>query len=68
MSETEKARKLRDDVRIESVFVAHQHDDMIVLDECPVLFMDGTFKAAPNMCSQLFTIHGLYHDHVVSLV
>ena len=58
-------------------FVLHQHDDMIVftttdnllaLAECPVLFMDGTFKAAPSMFSQLFTIHGLYHDHVVSLV
>ena len=58
-------------------FVLHQHDDMIVftttdnllaLAECPVIFMDGTFKAAPSMFSQLFTIHGLYHDHVVSLV
>ena len=43
-------------------------DNLLVLAECPVLFMDGTFKAAPNMFSQLFTIHGLYHDHVVSLV
>ena len=59
------------------LFLAHQHDDMVVfmtsdnllvLAECPVLFMDGTFKAAPSMFSQLFTIHGLYHDHVASLV
>ena len=48
-----------------NLFIAHQHND--VLAECPILFMDGTFKAEQNMFSQLLTIYGLYHDHVVSL-
>ena len=30
--------------------------------------MDGTFKAAPRVFTQLYTIHAVYRDHVVPVV
>ena len=58
-------------------FVIHQDDDMVllgteenlrVLAESQMLFMDGTFKSAPQFFSQLYSIHGLFRGHVVPLV
>ena len=30
--------------------------------------MDGTFKAAPHLFTQLYSIHALYRDHVVPVI
>ena len=54
-----------------------QDDDIIIfatdanlqiLSQSSALFMDGTFKAAPRLFTQLFTIHTVYRDHFVPLV
>ena len=58
-------------------FLLHQDADMVILatDEnlqlladSEILFLDGTFKAAPRLYRQLFSIHGLHHGHCLPLV
>ena len=58
-------------------FLLSQDDDIIIfatdanlqiLSQSSALFMDGTFKAAPRLFTQLFTIHTVYRDHFVPLV
>ena len=38
------------------------------LQQCTVLYMDGTFKTCPIPYTQFFTIHGLYHGRVLPFV
>ncbi|PIK32840.1 hypothetical protein BSL78_30347 [Apostichopus japonicus] len=38
------------------------------LQQCSVLYMDGTFKTCPTPYTQFFTIHGLYHGRVLPFV
>lgn len=58
-------------------FLLHQCDRMIIfasdlnlqtLSTSEKIFMDGTFKSAPRIYDQLYTLHGLYKDHIVPLV
>ena len=37
-------------------------DNMTVLGSCNDLFIDGTFKVAPNLFTQLVTVHGITDD------
>ena len=39
-----------------------------VLADCQILFMDGTFKAAPQIYQQLLSIHGQNHAYIVPLM
>ena len=39
-----------------------------LLTQSSVIFMDGTFKAAPRLFTQLFTLHGVFREHVVPLI
>ena len=39
-----------------------------VLSEVNMIFMDGTFKAAPRLFAQLYTVHGVYKGFVVPLL
>ena len=39
-----------------------------VMSQSTALFMDGTFKAAPRLFTQLYSIHALYRDHVVPVI
>ena len=57
-------------------FVVHKDDTILILStdanlevlgQSSVIFMDGTFKAAPRIFSQLFTLHGVFREHVVPL-
>ena len=50
-----------DDVQIHSF-------NLRVLAQSSWAFMDGTFKATPRIYAQLYSIHGLYHEHFVPLV
>ena len=34
----------------------------------PIIFSNGTFKTAPDMFVQLFTVHGLYRNHLFPFV
>ena len=58
-------------------FVLHQDQEMVILSTdsslqilatTDTLLMDGTFKAAPKIYKQLFTIHGVYRGHCIPLV
>ena len=58
-------------------FVIYQDDEMIVLATAEnmeilaasdTLYMDGTFKSAPRIFSQLYSIHGVSYGRVVPLV
>ena len=58
-------------------FVIYQDDEMIVLatarnmdilEASDTLYMDGTFKSAPRIFSQLYSIHGVSYRRVVPLV
>ena len=58
-------------------FVIYQGEDMVVLStddnlrllaKSQIIFVDGTFKAAPRLYRQLLTIHGLYCRHTMPLV
>lgn len=35
------------------------------LSDADVIFMDGTFKIAPQMFTQLYTLHGSYRGHMI---
>ena len=39
-----------------------------LLASSEVLFMDGTFKSAPSLFNQLFTIHAVFLEHFITLV
>ena len=58
-------------------FILYQDEDMVILTtnnnlrvlaDCHTLFMDGTFKVAPRIYQQLWTIHGQYQGYIVPLV
>ena len=38
------------------------------LSQSTTLFMDGTFKAAPRLFSQLYWVHAVYREHVVPVL
>ena len=42
-------------------------NDLFILSECDKIFVDGTFKSTPHPFKQIFTIHGMYMDHVIHL-
>ena len=43
-------------------------ESLRILCESPMIFSNGTFKTAPHMFTQLFTVHGLYLKHLFPLV
>jgi len=43
-------------------------EELKCLAECRVLYVDGTFKMCPSLYAQMYSIHGLFHDHVIPLV
>ena len=43
-------------------------ENLRVMAKCETLLMEGTFKAAPNLYNQLFTIHGIYKDRCLPLL
>ncbi|KAL8571302.1 hypothetical protein ACOMHN_061442 [Nucella lapillus] len=50
------------------MFVLSTRENLRALQDSSILFMDGTFKAAPRpLFSQLFCIHAVYHGHFVTL-
>ena len=58
-------------------FLPHQDQDMIIfgtpqnlqiLAQSSTIYMDGTFKSAPEMFTQLYTIHATYKDHVLPVI
>lgn len=38
------------------------------LCDSPMIFSNGTFKTAPDMFTQMFTIHGIYREHLFPFV
>ena len=58
-------------------FLLHQDEDLVIfttddnlqrLAASNTIFMDGTFRSYPVLFKQLYSIHGMYRDHVVPLV
>ena len=58
-------------------FLLHQDQDIIIfgtqqnlqiLAQSATIYMDGTFKSAPEMFTQLYTIHATYRDHVIPAI
>ena len=43
-------------------------ENMEILAASDTLYMDGTFKSAPRIFSQLYSIHGVSYGRVVPLV
>ena len=52
----------------DNIIIFATDQNLEVLAQSPIVFMDGTFKSAPRLFRQLFTLHGLYRDHFVALV
>lgn len=46
----------------------YSNNDLSILCRSPTIFMDGTFKAAPRLFYQLYTIHGTVGPYVYPLV
>ena len=39
-----------------------------LMSQSTTLFMDGTFKVAPCLFAQLYSIHAVYRDHLVPVL
>ena len=47
------------------VVVFATDEDLHSLSQCQTIYIDGTFRSAPNPSMQFVTIHGLIHGHVL---
>lgn len=50
------------------LFVILFRKQLKVMEQCEILYIDGTFKTAPQPFMQLVTISGLYRDCAIPLV
>ena len=58
-------------------FLLHKDEELVIfstddnlrqLAQSSTIFMDGTFKSTPSLFDQLYTMHGIYREHVIPLV
>ena len=48
------------------IFVSNK--SMEIMANCEILLIDGTFKSAPVIFKQIFSIHKTYHSYCIPLV
>jgi hypothetical protein len=53
---------------VNRILIFGTHENLNVLAQSPHWFLDGTFKTAPSIFFQLYTIHALVHERTIPCI